>query len=135
MTVQNAQSLKLLEYFRDTKGTGILATSNHEGRLNLAVFSRPHVMADGRIAFIMRDRSTHKNLQVNPNAAYLFMEEGHEYKGRRLILTKMREEEDSELLYQLKRRKRSTLNRDDKGPLFLVFFDLIQELPLIGREE
>lgn len=133
MTEQNTQNLQ--EYFCVTKGTGILATSNQEGRLNLAIFSRPHVMADGKIAFIMRDRLTHKNLQGNAHAAYLFMEEGHEYQGRRLILTKVREEEDSELLYQLKRKKRSEGNKNDKGSLFLVFFNVIQELPLIGKSE
>jgi len=30
----------------------------------------------------------------NPHAAYLFVEEGHGYKGKRLYLTKIKEEEN-----------------------------------------
>jgi hypothetical protein len=86
-------------------------------------------MEDGTIAMIMRDRLTHHNLQSNPHATYLFMEDGPGYKGKRLFLTKVREEQDSELLYSLRRRQ----YKDDKEEArFLVFFKLEKELPLVG---
>ena len=98
--------------------------------------SKPHFMDDGLIAFIMADRLTHHNLQSNDHAAYLFMEAGSGYKGVRLFLTKVREEQDSELLYTI-RSKRYPSYKEAGKPRFLVFFKIDKELPLIGagREE
>ena len=64
---------ELMEYFEKTAGHGVLATADAQGKVNQAVFPRPHVMEDGTAAFIMPHRLTHKNLQENPYAAYLFM--------------------------------------------------------------
>ena len=56
----------LKDYFENKKGTGVMATSEKEGKVNAAIYSRPHFLEDGSIAFIMRDRLTHHNLQSNP---------------------------------------------------------------------
>jgi hypothetical protein len=77
----------------------------------------------------MRDRLTHHNLQSNPRATYLFIENGGGYKGKRLFMTKVREEQDTELLESL--RTRQYLDEKDESK-FLVFFQLDQELPLVG---
>jgi hypothetical protein len=77
----------------------------------------------------MRDRLTHHNLQSNPHATFLFIEDGPGYKGKRLFMTKVREEEDSELLYSLRRKQYPHDKQDVK---FLVFFKLDKELPLVG---
>ena len=97
--------MDLKTYFENTRGTGVMSTADKDGRVDSAVYSRPHVMADGLVAFIMRDRLTHANLQTNPHAAYLFVEQEPGYRGKRLMLTKVREETDSELLLSLRRRK------------------------------
>ena len=86
----------LREYFEDTPGTGVLATSSPDGRVDAAVYSRPHILEDGTAAFLMHERLTHANLGENPHAAYLFIEEGGGYRGLRLFLTKVREEEEGE---------------------------------------
>ncbi len=119
----------LKEYFENTDGTGILATSDSGGKVDAAVYARPHFMDDGTMALIMRDRLTHHNLQSNPHACYLFTEKGPGYKGKRLFLTKVREEEDSELLQSLRRRQ--YLDEKDEAK-FLVFFKADRELPLVG---
>lgn len=85
----------LQAYFDTAKGRGVLATADAAGRVNQAIFARPHIMDDGIVAFIMPDRLTHANLQANPQAAYLFLEDGPHYKGKRLYLTKIREEQDT----------------------------------------
>jgi len=90
---------------------------------------------DGRVAFIMRDRLTHSNLKSNPSAAYLFIEKGPGYKGKRLFLTKVQEEEDTPLLKDLKRRWISPQEDAVKGAKFLVTFQIDSELPLIGTGE
>jgi hypothetical protein len=123
---------KFQEYFDNISGHGILATADAQGKVNQAVFARPHVMEDGTAAFIMPHRLTHKNLQENPHAAYLFMEKGPGYKGKRLYLTKVREEQDTELLYALRRRTYPEEKEKLEGPRFLVFFRVDQVLPLVG---
>jgi hypothetical protein len=120
------------DYFENAKGLGVLATADSEGKVDVAVYSRPHVMDSETVAFIMRDRLTHHNLQSNPHAAYLFKEEGGKYVGKRLFLTKIREEQDSELAYKLRRRKYPD---DKKEPLLLVYFRIDKVLPLIGPGE
>jgi hypothetical protein len=124
--------MNLSEYFKNTKGVGVLATADSKGKVDAAIYARPHIMEDGSIAFIMRDRLSHANLQSNPHAAFLFMEDGSGFKGKRLYLIKTREEENGELIKELSRRA----YRADKEGLdeskFLVFFKLEKELPLIG---
>ena len=124
--------MDLGEYFENLKGTGVLATADAQGRVDVAVYARPHVMDGDTIAFIMPDRLTHHNLQSNNHAAYLFMEEGRGYKGIRLFLTKVREEEDSELLHSIRRRKYASEKGEEEGSRFLVFFKVDKVLPLIG---
>lgn len=121
--------MALKDYFEDTKGIGILATADAGGKVDAAVYARPNVMEDGSLAFIMRDRLTHYNLQSNPHATYLFVEDGPGYKGKRLFLTKEREEQDTELLASM--RKRQYLDEKEESK-FLVFFKVMEELPLIG---
>ena len=121
--------MSLKDYFENTKGAGVLATADSTGKVNAAIYARPHTMEDETLAFIMRDRLTHHNLQSNPNATYVFIEEGPGYKGKRLYMTKMREEQDTELLESLSRRQYT----DDKDEArFLVFFKLEKELPLVS---
>ena len=124
--------MDLKDYFENAQGLGVLATADSEGKVDVAVYSRPHVMDSETVAFIMRDRLTHHNLQSNPHAAYLFKEAGEQYVGKRLFLTKIREEQDTDLAYKLRRRKYPD---DKKEPLFLVFFRIDKILPLIGPGE
>jgi hypothetical protein len=112
-----------------------LATADASGRVNLAIFARPHVMEDNSVAFIMPHRLTHSNLQSNPQAAYLFLEAGPGYKGKRLYLTKIREEQDTALLDSLRRRITPAEAEKQEGPRFLVFFQVDQILPVIGAGE
>ena len=119
----------LKDYFENTMGIGVMSTADKEGKVNAAIYSRPHFLDDGSIAFIMTDRLTHNNLQSNPYAAYLFVEEGPEYKGKRLYLSKIGEEENSELIQSLIRRE---YRNEKSGSRFLVAFQVDKVLPLIG---
>ena len=121
--------MSLKTYFESSEGFGVLATEDEDGKVDAAVYARPHVMDDGTIAMIMRDRLTHHNLQSNPHATYLFRESKPGYKGVRLFLTKIREEKEGELMQSLRRRQYID-ERDE--PKFLVFFAVDKELPLIG---
>jgi hypothetical protein len=124
--------MELKEYFESAKGTGILATADGDGKVDAAVYARPNIMEDGSLAFIMRDRLTHHNLQSNSHATYMFVEHGPGYKGKRLYLTKVREEQDTELLESL--RKRLYIDARDESK-YLVIFNVTKELPLIGDSQ
>ena len=74
---------------------------------------------------------THKNIQSNPSATYLFREDGPGYHGKRLYLTRIREEKNSELISSLSRRTYPS-EKDRRESKFLVFFKLEKERPLVG---
>lgn len=125
--------MDLGEYFEKVKGTGVLSTADSSGKVDAALYARPHVLEDGTIAFIMADRLTHHNLQSNPYAAYLFVESKGMYEGKRLFLKKISEEKNSE---RIKAMRRSCMCNEEKEAdgkdRYLVIFKLENELPLVG---
>ncbi len=128
--------MTIADYFKSRSGRGILATADVEGRVNAAVYAKPKILDETTIAFIMRDRLTHANVKSNPHATYLFVEnEGGGYKGIRLYLTKMSEEEDTERLYQLRRADHNSIREspEERGPLFLVIFKIENIRPITPR--
>ncbi len=127
--------MDLENYFKETKGKGVLATSDNEGHVDLALYARPHILDKDTIAFIMPDRLTHHNLQTNIHAAYLFIEEGPGYKGIRMFLKKIREEKDSDLLRSIHRRNYATEPEGKEVPRFLVIFNIEKILPLLGQSK
>lgn len=123
--------MDLSDYFENTQGTGILATSNSTGQVDVAIYSRPHVTDEDTVAFIMRPRLSHENLQSNPHAAYMFIEKGPGYKGKRLYLNKLREETDPALIDSLRRKNRKHDAKSDEKS-FLVYFHIDRIRPLVG---
>ncbi len=127
--------MKLSEYFEKKKGKGVIATSDSDGKVGMAVYARPHFINGKTVAFIMGDRLMHKNLQSNPSASYLYMEEGPRYAGKRLYLTMMKEEKDSELIDQIRRKNVCPVDEGYKAGLrYLVYFRINKILPLIGAK-
>ena len=126
--------MQLKEYFASKKGIGVMSTANLEGKVDAAIYARPHVMDDGTIAFIMRDRLTHQNIVQNPYASYLFIENAVGYQGARLFLKKIREDDNAELLKEMTRRSLTLEEDAAKGPKFIVYFEIEKALKLIGGE-
>ena len=125
--------MKLSQYFEKTTGRGVISTADSSGNLTAAVYARPHFLDEGTVAFIMADRLTHKNLESNPHAVYLFMESGEKYAGKRLYLTKTKEEKNSPLIDAIRRRESCPVDDEyTKQNRFLVSFKVDKVLPLIG---
>jgi hypothetical protein len=129
------RSMNLETYFSEHTGVGVLATSDAAGVVDTAIYSKPHVEGVDTIVFIMRDRLTHKNLQENGHASYLFLEDGRGYIGARMFLTKVDESSDQELIASMTRRHLSPEEDKAKGDKFLVRFRVGKVLTLIGGEE
>jgi hypothetical protein len=126
--------MDLAKYFEENTGFGVLSTADEEGRVNAAVYARPHCFEDGTVGFIMPDRLTHANLQSNDYATYLFRQDAAADKGRydgvRLYLKKVGQDDDQERIAKLRRRVRGRA-RDGRH---LVIFEVEKELPLVGTD-
>ena len=96
--------MRLSEYFEKAKGVGVLATTDAAGQVNQAIYARPLFLNkddDQTCSFIMANRLTHDNVQHNPSAAYLFIEQGEGYAGKRLSLVVLEEETTPEKIKEL----------------------------------
>lgn len=123
--------MSLRDYFEKTEGIGVLGTADADGKVDLALYGRPHFVDEQTAAFIMSDRRSHANVSANPSAAYLFVERGPGYKGKRLHLTKTREETDPEKIEALRRENRKGHDYGD-ATKFLVYFQVDEVRPLTG---
>ncbi len=127
--------MSLSDYFENVQGLGILATADSDGMVDLAIYARPHVIDETTIAFVMRERLSHQNLKSNPNAAYMFVEQGEGYVGKRLYLTKTREETNTSLIEEFRRRQPEICAADDDSNKYLVFLQINDVRALVGDKK
>lgn len=126
--------MNLRDYFENIEGTGILATADSDGMVDLAIYARPHFFEEDTIGFVMLGRLSHKNLQSNPSAAYMFIEKGKGYQGKRLYLRKLREEKNSKIIDDIRRRP-ATADIDSAGEdRYLVYFRVEGVRPAVGDQ-
>jgi len=124
--------MSLFDYFENTKGTGVLGTADSNGNVDLAIYARPHIIDEKTVAFIMNERLSYQNITSNPKAAYLFLEDCTGYKGKRLYLTKIKEETDKELIDSIRRRKTEKYQETDSKK-HLVYFTVDRIRALVGE--
>jgi len=102
--------MNLSEYFEQTKGRGVLATADAAGKVNAAIY-----------------------VQSTPWATYLFMEEGEGYKGKRLYLKKVKEEQNDQLINEI--CQKCDYSHCHIGTRYVVHFTVEKVLPLIGDHD
>ena len=119
------------EYFENTAGTGVLATSDSEGNVDVAIYAKPHIIDEKTVAFIMNERLSYQNITSNPKAAYLFLEDAPGYNGKRLYLTKTKEETDKELIDSMRRKGEKHHEVDSNK--HLVYFTVDRIRALVGE--
>ena len=124
----------LSEYFENAEGIGILATADSEGVVDLALYAKPYVIDETTIAFVMQERLTHRNLKSNPHAAYMFVEKGQGYAGKRLYLTKIREETNTSVVEMFRKKQPVICSSKDDSNKYLVHFEVNNIWPLVGRQ-
>ena len=126
--------MTLSEYFEQAKGIGVLATTDLAGQVNQAIYAKPLFLEeddDTTCSFIMANRLTHDNVGRNPSAAYLFIEEGEGYAGKRLSLVVTGEETTPEKIKSL--RRCTALGISEKDSKYLVHFHIEGVRPLLGN--
>jgi hypothetical protein len=80
----------------------------------------------------MSNRLSHDNVKHNPSAAYLFIEKGEGYVGKRLSLSVIGEEADPEKVKAIRRRNIPTISEEEGK--YLVHLHIEGVRPLIGNE-
>ena len=124
--------MDLASYFESARGTGVLATSDESGRVDAALYAKPHVIDETTVAFVMKERLSHRNLRTNLHAAYLFMEEDGGYQGVRLYLTMLREEVNQTLVEAMRQKQPEMFAKADDSHKFVVQFKVDRVRPLVG---
>ena len=124
--------MDLGHYFESKEGLGILATCDPQGRLNQAVYSKPFVVDEKTVAFVMKQRHSHKNLQNHLQASYIFIEKGAHNEGIRFGLTMQHEDKNRSLIEALREKQPTIYPKDDDSDEYLVFFEVDHIRPLIG---
>jgi len=124
--------MNLSDYFKNVEGFGILATADDDGTVDLAIYAKPHVIDETTIAFIMRERLTRKNLNSNPKAAYMFIEKGTRFAGKRLYLSKIREESNTSVVEMFRKKQPEIYSPKDDSNKYLVHFQVDDIRPLVG---
>jgi len=123
--------MSLEEYFRTTEGIGILATSDSEGNVDVAVYSRPYVIEENKIAFSMLERTSFANICFNPKAAYMFIEHGEGYNGKRLYLVKSGEETNQQRIEEIKSQRPKRHRSQTESARHFVYFTVEKNRPLV----
>lgn len=124
--------MNLADYFENASGVGIMATCDPGHEVDVAIYSKPHIVDENTLIFVMKERLSHQNLRSNLQAAYMFIEEGKKYKGVRLYLTMLREEKNRTIVEALRKKQPCIYPADDDSDKFLVYFQIDRMRPLIG---
>ncbi len=96
--------LKDLEELFKKEGTGIMATADKEGWVNMAIYSPPVVTPEDLLVFAATERLTYKNLKENPRAMFMYLTDEAGWGGARIRLYLTKDETSGAILEQLKER-------------------------------
>ena len=124
--------MNLKSYFAEHTGTGVLATVDRKGVVNTAIYARPHILEKDRIAFIMRERLSRKNLLENPKASFLYKGDGPGTEGIRLRLTRLEEFTDHAALEAPSRKPGGEATAENR---YFVTFQVDRCYQLVGGDE
>jgi hypothetical protein len=136
-TKGEGDNMTLSEYFENSRGFGVLATTDAAAQVNQAIYAKPLFLDkddDGTCSFIMSKHLTHDNVEHNPSASYLFIEDGGGFVGKRLSLVIVGEDADSEKIKAIRRHTEMDLPMSAEECKYLVRFHIEGVRPLCGNE-
>ena len=116
----------------EEQGLGIMATADHEGRVNTAIYARPHVIDATTLVWGMTNKRSYQNIIQNPQAAYLFKLAAPGFQGVRLGLELLKTEEQGEMLARIQRNTDEIVGPGaGKAVTHAVWFKVVEIRPLI----
>lgn len=123
--------MNLSELF-SRSGLGVMSTSSPDGRVNSAVYARPHVIDETTLVWGMTDRRTYRNLTGNHHAAFLFKTNLPGFSGVRLTLELIKTEEEGDLLAKIKANTDEIVGPGaGAGVTHAAWFKIVEIRPLI----
>ena len=123
--------MRLSEYL-STGGTGVIATADKDGTINTAIYAAPHVLDDETVAWGMTEGRTYRNLQENPNAAFLHRAPGDGAAGVRITLKLQGIQESGEILDAIRARARKVSGSAAAEMVrYVGFFEVVETRPLM----
>ena len=122
--------MKLKEIFASA-GLGVMGTSTKNGVVNLAIYSRPHIINEETLVWGMSDGRTYENVRENPNAAYLYKDpEG--FTGLRLDLKLDHIENEGQMLEAIRTHAAEVDTSHEAIKVnHAVFFKVVKRRPLV----
>lgn len=121
--------MDLYTLFENNMGTGVLSTASSDGKVNSAIFARPHIRGN-RALFVCLDRQNFENLQENPKAYYIFRIDGGGYRGVRMELLLREIRDDQAEVKSLRRRHKEIEEKE-----YTLDFEILHIFPLIGKSD
>jgi hypothetical protein len=79
----------LVEYFNKQPRLGVISTASKDGKVDSAVIGSPQMVDEKTVIVALGGGRTFANLQENPNAVYMIVEQGAgilDWKGVRVYL-------------------------------------------------
>jgi len=123
--------MNLSELFANP-GLGVMSTSSSDGKVNSAVYARPHVIDESKLVWGMTDKRTYQNLTCNRHAVFLFKTEGPGFNGVRLTLEMIKTEEEGELLAAIRKNTDEIVcSGAGDAVTHAVWFKVVEVRPLI----
>ncbi|MSN24698.1 MAG: pyridoxamine 5'-phosphate oxidase family protein [Geobacter sp.] len=123
--------MNLSELFA-TPGLGVMSTSSSDGRVNSAVYARPHVIDEKTLVWGMTDKRTYQNMTRNRHAAFLFKTNGPGFNGVRLGLELIKTEEEGDLLESIKKNTEEIVGPGAGAAVtHAVWFKVVEIRPLV----
>lgn len=123
--------MKTIDRFRPG-GTGVMATADADGSVNAAIYAFPRRIDEKTVAWGMTAHRTYRNLLANPNASYLYVEPGGEYRGFRLTLRWKEWVESGPVLEEVRENTRKVSGAAAAEAVQIVgYFTIVETRPLV----
>jgi hypothetical protein len=97
---------KLKDYFNKQPRIGTLSTSGKDGKVDVAYFGSPRMIDEKTVIMAIRKNQTFTNLQENPNAVFMILEQAGAppgWKGVRVYLKMVDSQTSGEKLETMKK--------------------------------
>jgi hypothetical protein len=122
--------MSLAEMFEDY-GIGVLATAGADGKVNTAVYARPHQLNETTLVWGMTEGLTYDNVTENPNASFLFKTTAAGFTGVRITLKMLRSVQEGELLTRIREHTDQVVGPGAGDPVTnAVVFEIVDTRPL-----
>lgn len=123
---------KLMDYFNKQPRTGVLSTASKDGKVDSALFGSPNMIDEKTVVIATGKNRTFSNLQENPYAIYMIMEQDTDWKGIRVYLKLKDSATSGEMLDTIKSQIAKMAGEEAAQMMYAtVTFEITELRPLV----